>query len=68
MGFRALRMRRGRLFYTSDAADERARGDLGGGPIIKKKKKHNENEEGGQDSKKRIDEETINKMGDVEES
>ena len=27
------------LLYTSDAADERARGDLGGGRSLKKKKK-----------------------------
>ena len=27
------------LLYTSDAADERSRGDFGGRPIIKKKKK-----------------------------
>ena len=30
------------LLYTSDAADERSRVDLGGRRIIKKKKKHDE--------------------------
>ena len=30
----------GCLLYTSDAADERSRVDLGGGRFIKKKKKH----------------------------
>ena len=31
----------GCLLYTSDAADERSSGDLGGGRIIKKKKEEN---------------------------
>ena len=44
----------GCLLYTSDAADERSRVNLGGRRIIKKKKSHHKKDNGSAQTKKRI--------------